>query len=119
MPDAPKKSNIEKGTWMLLIGIALFFDLLKLIPILDEFVDMIAFATFWLIFKMHGETYSKNWMLGGFILGLIPIVNMLPECTATIVKLYFDAKARNALAKTPVIGKVTRVPLKVENKKAA
>ncbi|MEI6843146.1 MAG: hypothetical protein WCK48_01365 [bacterium] len=103
------KSNIGKGTWMVLIGTALFFDtleaLISLIPIAGEilamFIDGFAFATFWLVFKMNGETYSKKTMIAGAVIGFIPIVNMLPECTLTIVKLYFDSKAKKVLAKIP------------------
>jgi hypothetical protein len=101
--------EISSGTWMLMIGTALFFDaceaLISLVPILGEIVsvliDMLAFGTFWLWFKMHGASYSKKTFLGGFIVGFIPIINMLPECTLTIVMLYFDAKAKKAIAIVP------------------
>lgn len=112
--EEQKKSNIGKGTWMILIGTAIFFDvieaLISLIPILGEIIamaiDALAFATFWLIFKMNDHEYSRRAFLGGFIVGFIPIINMLPECTLSIVMLYFDAKARNALAKVPGGGMV-------------
>lgn len=107
-------TKIGTGTWMILIGLALFFDVLEAavgwIPavgqILSTFIDMFAFATFWLIFQLNGETYSKKTILVGFLIGFIPIINMLPECTATIVKLYFDAKAKKMVAKA---GSVTKV----------
>lgn len=96
-------SKISMGMWMVLIGVAGFFDLLEFVfafgVIVGTLIDMFAFATFWLIFKMNGETYSKKTMIAGAVIGFIPFVNMLPECTATIVKLYIDAKAKNALAK--------------------
>jgi hypothetical protein len=106
--EKPTPSKIGPGTWMILIGIALFFDVLEaimsLIPILGEIIAMsidgIAFATFWLIFKINNEKYSRKTMIAGAIIGFIPIINILPECTVTIVKLYFDAKTKNVLAKT-------------------
>jgi hypothetical protein len=113
-------SNIGIGTWMVLIGIALFFDLLEdfFFPI-AFLIDPIAFAIFWLIFKMNGEKYSKKTMIAGAIIGFIPIVNMLPECTVTIVKLYIDAKAKNALAKRQEQNNVLpfkpRIPRRQEN----
>lgn len=107
-------TKISFGTWMVLIGVALFFDtleaLISLIPIAGEIIAIgingFAFAIFWLIFKMNGETYSKKTVLTGFIIGFIPFVNMLPECTLTIVKLYFDAKMKK---KVLAAGSVTKV----------
>lgn len=115
--EKPTPSKISTGTWMILVGIAVFFDVLEagisLIPFLGEIIaegiDVFAFATFWLIFKTHGEKYSKGTMLTGAIIGFIPIINMLPECTVTIVKLYFDAKKKNTLAKMSGANNVTRM----------
>ncbi len=105
MSETPKKSNISKSVWIFLICVALFFDVLEAVfvetIIGGTLIDIFAFATFALIFKMNGEKYSKKTFFGGFIIGFIPILNMLPECTASIVMLYLDAKAKNALAKVP------------------
>lgn len=96
-------SKISMGMWMVLIGIAAFFDVLEFIfafgVVIGTIIDAFAFATFWLIFKMNGEKYSGKTMMAGAIVGFIPFINMLPECTATIAKLYLNAKKRNALAK--------------------
>lgn len=96
-------SKISIGMWMVLIGVAGFFDVLEAVfvfgVIIGTLIDMFAFAIFWLIFKMNGEKYSRKTMTAGAIIGFIPILNVLPECTATMVKLYLDAKKRNALAK--------------------
>lgn len=125
--EKPVPSKISTGTWMVLIGIAIFFDVLEalisLIPILGEIIAMaidgLAFATFWLIFKMNGEKYSKKTMIAGAIIGFIPIINMLPECTVTIVKLYLDAKAKNALAKAHRANNVVKMTPKGDQQKAA
>ncbi len=107
MANEQKKMGV--GTWMFCIGIALFFDaleaLISLIPVAGEIIAMgidgVAFATFWLIFKMNNETYSKKTFIGGFVVGFIPIVNMLPECTLTIIMLYINSKAQKVVAKVP------------------
>ena len=108
-------SKIGYGTWMFLIGTAVFFDVLEalisLIPVAGEIIamgiDAFAFAVFALIFKMNGETYSKKTVVAGFIIGFIPIVNMLPECTATIVKLYFDSKMKKIVINAGSVNKVS------------
>jgi hypothetical protein len=101
----PTPSKIGTGTWMVLLGIAIFFDALQIIfavgVIIGTFISLVASGTFWLIFKMNGEKYSKKTMIAGSVIGLIPLVNIIPEWSATIIRLYFNAKAKNTLAKVP------------------
>lgn len=112
LPEQKPSDNavgITTTTWMLMIGVALFFDtseaLISLVPILGEILsvllDIFVFATFWLWFKIKGEKYSRSTMIGGFIIGLVPIINILPEATLTIVLLYFSAKAKKAANVVP------------------
>jgi len=79
-----------------MIGVALCFDiavfLINLIPILGQFIGIgigfIAYLTFFLWFMLKGVrimTPKRAITLGtGFLISLIPILNMLPELTISV-----------------------------------
>jgi hypothetical protein len=72
-------------------------------------IDLFALGTFWLIFALNGEKFSKKTLGTGAIIGFIPFVNMIPEWTGVIIKLYLDAKKKNALAKAHSANNVVRM----------
>jgi hypothetical protein len=92
------ESKINESQKWLMLGVAIFFDiisLINLIPIIGWvigwFVWIFAFMTFFLWFKMNGMSFSrpKNLFsfIGGSAIELIPILNILPAWTATILYL--------------------------------
>jgi hypothetical protein len=93
MQDESKQ--ISDGTWWIILGVALFVDVLEFVlvfipvvgEILSEFVDWVAFGGLWLSFKMLGVNYSgKNrTMFIGVLVGMIPVINdILPEITVSV-----------------------------------
>lgn len=95
--------NITIG---LMIVAALLFDavqaIINLLPIagqiLSGFVSFFAFMTFWLWFRLNGLKFTSakrvSYMGGGFILELIPILNMLPAWTLAVFLLCADFKIK-------------------------
>lgn len=123
----PPKKGMENGTWMILIGTTLFFDTLEaiisLIPVAGEIISMgisgIKYSTIWLVFKINGQEYSKNTMIGGAVIGFIPIINILPDGTTAVLKLYFDSKTKETLTNVPneKLDKKTEIDKNKQNSK--
>lgn len=112
----------------LMISTALFFDALQasvqlvwiLGQILAGLVAIYAFLTFWLWFRLYGIKFStpkrSAVMGGGFIIELIPILNVLPAWTLAVTIIILDIKAKNIASKA--VESVTKGGGNVENKKA-
>ena len=82
---------------------ALFFDALQalLTPIfMGWMVTPIAYGTFWLWFKTRGLnffTMKRAPTLGiGFLIEMIPGLDVLPTITYTVVRVALDAKFKEA-----------------------
>lgn len=108
-----KKSEMKSSTWVLLLGIVTFFYALNLLvlslPVIGEilgvFIDWITTGIITLILYMHGEKYSKTTVISGWVFGMVPVVGqIIPEQILVVVKLYFDWKAKQAVAKAPSVG---------------
>lgn len=103
-----KIDRIPKGTAILMVGVALFFDLLQMFlnfvligfilnPIL---VTPIAFLTFYLWYKMRGVGLSDSAKrfavyVAGFLLELIPILNTLPGLTLSTLTMIMIVRAED------------------------
>lgn len=102
-------NQLKDTTATLMIGTALFFDvlmgLINFIPflgqILSSMVGIFAGLTFWLWFRMSGIkfTFKKSATLGaGFAISLIPVLNMLPALTFAVTRVVLDSKMKKAVA---------------------
>lgn len=86
--DQPK-SKIDNTTASLMIGTALFFDVLSVIPIVNFFSSFFAFMTFsvWFMIKGVGLINPKKLATPviSVIIELIPAVSAIPSITLTIL----------------------------------
>ena len=87
---------------LLMLLVALIFDLLSLIPILNFVVWVFAWLTFWFWFKMKGISLitDKKRLLtvgGVSLIEIIPAISMLPSWIALVLIIYFINKAEKIL----------------------
>lgn len=86
----PPEERIDLSTWQLMTVASAGADLLQAgLTIFAPIVSPIIFLTFWVWLKFHGVGISDNIkriviMWGGFLVELIPGLNILPAWTLTI-----------------------------------
>ena len=93
----PPKERIDSETGRLMVITALGFDffqgIIGMLPfvgfILAPLISFLIWLTFWIWLKLHGVSLGDNIkrmaiMFGGFLLELVPILNILPVWTLTI-----------------------------------
>lgn len=95
----------------LMVALAVFFDgtqfLLNFIPVLGQilnfFVDIFAFLSFYVWFKTYGITFmtrTRSIAMGGaWIIEVIPILNDLPAWTAAVLIVIGTTKGVEVIAK--------------------
>ena len=106
---APQISSI----WaFIMVGVALCFDaivfFINLIPILGQIISpiigFIAYMTFFLWFKLKGVDMMKFKRIAtmgtGFLISIIPILNMLPEITISVVITIMSTRVKLPGVKT-------------------
>jgi hypothetical protein len=107
-----KEPDISFGTSFLMLGTAILFDvfqfLVELIPvagqILSILITIVAWATFYLWFKIKGIKFTKTKkfaFVGGFIIEFIPIINMLPTWTLSIIIMVSKKKIAKVVSQVP------------------
>ena len=74
---------------MVMMGIAILFDLISFIPIVNIFSGFIAWSIFYAIFYFKGISFTKNKQIlatsiVAFVIGVIPGVSALPELTVAV-----------------------------------
>jgi len=97
MPPTNTAPQISSTWAFIMVGVALCFDaivfFINFIPLLGQIAGMIigfvAYLTFWLWFMLKGVrmmTPKRAAAMGtGFLISLIPLLNMLPEITISVV----------------------------------
>jgi hypothetical protein len=110
MKTPPK---IETHTAALMIGTAIFFDILQwgaAFIFMDWLVSIFAYMTFGLWFLMKGIrilTPKRMSALGGsLLLEVFPFVAALPALTSAVTIVILDAKAKNLAKSIPGGGTV-------------
>lgn len=105
-PNFKKEPKISKETAWMMITVAIFFDLISflinLIPIVGQVISIaipiVAYPTFFLWFMLKGvklmTTKRIAAMGGGFVVEVIPLVNMLPGVTASVVFTILSTKVK-------------------------
>ncbi|MFH0846352.1 MAG: hypothetical protein V1851_03085 [Patescibacteria group bacterium] len=109
--------RISKTSFYLMLGTAIFFDLIQagldIIPvlgwILSSFVALIAFLTFWLWLKIkkvgifdRGLRMIMLWIITPFIEATF---SFIPGLTFMIISTYFIVKADDELDKKGILSK--------------
>ncbi len=121
-----EKHSITTTTKILMVGTAIFFDVLQILvtlipgigPILAFFVNIFAQMTFWLWFHIKGVKYNSSKRLGavvgGFLIELIPFLNVLPGITVQVLIILTTLEAEKVLGNIPggeaIAGAVTKTP---------
>ncbi|NQV87935.1 MAG: hypothetical protein HQ402_00060 [Parcubacteria group bacterium] len=114
--DGKSKISNTKAVFMIVVAVlfdlaGVVFNLLHFIPavgnvaaiILTALLDILAWLTFFVWFKMNGVSFANPKralsLNGGFILKLIPILNALPAWTLAVVLIIGSMKAEALIAK--------------------
>ena len=96
--------RISRFTAFLMVSISVFFDIIEFILallavglILNTIIGIIKWFLFWLWFTLRGVKFFGNTKrlkigAGAFILGLIPVINALPEFTVGIILTIRDVR---------------------------
>lgn len=112
-----KETQIKDTTAMLMIGTALFFDLLQAIigwipvvgNILADALSIFIFLTFLLWFWMNGikmiTPKRLTSMVGGGLVEMIPYLNLLPAWTLVVVYLIGTTRIKELASKHPTLAK--------------
>ena len=133
--EQKKKHKISVITGGLMIGVAIFYDLLQVgvnllhgIPILGNIAALLggflvtiwAWLTFYLWFKLNGvgflnpkRAFALN---GGFLIELIPVVNALPAWTLAVSLLIATTRAEELLEKAGPLGAIATKAVKAASK---
>jgi signal transduction histidine kinase len=93
----PPEERIDSSTGKLLVivafGLDFFQGIIGALPfvgaILSPMISLLVFLIFWMWLKLHGVSITDSIeriaiMFGGFLVELIPILNILPAWTLTI-----------------------------------
>ena len=111
------ETQIKDTTAILMIGTALFFDLLQAIigwipivgNILADAMSIFIFLTFFLWFWMNGikmvTPKRLTSMIGGGLVEMIPYLNLLPAWTLVVVYLIGTTKIKELASKHPTLAK--------------
>lgn len=114
---AGKDKGLDNITIAFMVSVALFYDvfqaLIQLIPflgqILSSLIGVFAFLTFYLWFKMRGLNFATpkraGLLGGGFLIELIPILNILPAWTLAVILLAIDFKIKKIAPGLDIIKK--------------
>jgi hypothetical protein len=95
--------QLSLSTFLLMFGVAIFFDVISLImnfiPIVGGLLQLItitpvATLTFFIWLKMHGINFTKGprgfLLILTVIIGFIPVINALPEWSSFVLGLYLS-----------------------------
>lgn len=94
-----EQKEISITTLILMVGVAIFYDVFQLIieiiplvgQILSLFITLFAFLTFYVWFKIKGRSFASPKramaMGAGVIIEIIPILNILPGWTVAVLFL--------------------------------
>ncbi len=112
-----QESQIKNITAVLMIGTALFFDLIQAligwIPlvgnILADLFSIIIFFTFLVWFWMNGIKMTTPRrlfaLLGGGLAEMVPFLNILPAWTGVVIYLIGTTKIKELVEKHPTLAK--------------
>ncbi|MSR87807.1 MAG: hypothetical protein EXS69_01405 [Candidatus Zambryskibacteria bacterium] len=104
MPEENKKKGLKAHTIILMIVVALFFDVLQWLLafiFMDWLAGLFAGLTFYVWFKLYGLSFMKPKRLATFsgtiVAEMIPLLAALPAWTAAVTYLALDAKAKEVI----------------------
>ena len=99
-----EKKGLSSSTIGLMAGVAIFLDTLKALLdfiFMGWLVTIFYYMTFWLWFKMKGLNFftlkRAPTQVIGFLIEMIPGINILPAFTFTVVKIALDNKFKETI----------------------
>ena len=96
-----KKPRISLASMILMPAFALTFDLFSLLPFINFIIAPIAWIIFtiWLFLEGVSPFSGRRAavVMSSFIIGLIPVLSMLPEITVGIISIIFMVKSEDKL----------------------
>ncbi|MCC6290669.1 hypothetical protein IT398_01195 [Candidatus Nomurabacteria bacterium] len=96
-----KKTRISLASMIFMPALAFVFDIFSLIPLINLIVAPITWIIFTIWFFLEGvNPFSGRRAavaIGSFVIGLIPVLSMLPETTIGVVSIIFMVKSEDAL----------------------
>ena len=99
--NAKKKTHIDWLQGFFLISVALFFDLLSFVPIVNFVSSLFAWLTFSLWFYLRGASFMHPGRLAtaatSAVLEFIPFVSWLPTITAGVIGLIVMVKLEDRM----------------------
>ncbi len=100
-PVSKPESKLSGPTKYLMIAVALFYDVLSLVPGLNFIVAFFAGFHFWFWFKLKGISFvsPKRLVVGstGFVAEMIPVLSSLPAWTGIVVFMILDTKIKETV----------------------
>ena len=112
-PANPRNSKISKTTFYEMLVVAVFFDLVSLIPILGTISDIGALLIFYIWYKICGVSFSNPKrslsFFGTAIIEAIPLLDMLPTWTVEVIYMYTLENKEVLLGKVASAGGVAGV----------
>ena len=112
MPEEKEEHGLEKHTVVLMICVAVFFDLLQWLLFfiaMDWLAGIFAGLTFFVWFRMHGISFMKPKRLltfgGAAISELIPFWASIPAWTAAVAYLALSSKIKKVVPGLGIIKK--------------
>jgi glycopeptide antibiotics resistance protein len=107
-----EKKGLNNTTIVLMICVAIFFDVLQALLtfiFMGWVVGIFAFLTFYLWFKLRGLSFMKPKRLltfgGASLIEIIPFLSALPAWTAAIIVLALDSKIKKVIPNSDIIKK--------------
>jgi hypothetical protein len=87
-----ENQRITSGTKYLMMGVALFFDVLSLVPGLNVITAFLGYGTIWFWFLTKNVVFTKNpkmvkSVLGGLAIEMLPFFSWLPAITRSVWRI--------------------------------
>ena len=108
MEESKKEKELKTHTIVLMVVVALFFDVLQWLLafiFMDWLAGFYAFLTFFVWFKLHGITFMKPkralTMGAAGLIEIIPWLAALPAWTAAVIIIALDTKIKKIISNVP------------------
>ncbi|MFA6273236.1 MAG: hypothetical protein WC673_01965 [Candidatus Paceibacterota bacterium] len=117
--------KIEKHTWVFMLAIAGFIDLVQIIAglfvigiVVNTLLDIFIWITFYIWFKIYGVNFISVRrglpFVGAGLVEIIPALNVLPAWTVAIAIMWITTKSQvAATAVTALKGRHGKIPPKI------
>lgn len=108
---------LTEGFFGLLAGTAILAPLATIGPVVAFLITVWAWLSFYVWFKMKGVSFGSakraSAMVGGALIEMLPVINMLPAWTLSVATIIITTRAEEKIQKIPGAKAVTnKLPTK-------